>query len=192
MRLAWIPNAICIVRILLVAPSALALLAGRYELTLLLFFVAALSDGLDGWLAKHFGWTSRLGKILDPIADKLLVVTLFLTLVWMRFVPLWLGVAVVARDVVIVGGAVCFRVLIGYLEGRPTWVSKLNTLLQLSFVLVVIAAAAWDRVPEPLIVSCGAAVFVTTVVSGIDYVVTYSRAARLAVRAARAARGAVP
>jgi cardiolipin synthase len=181
--LAWIPNAICVLRILLVAPSALALLAGRYELTLLLFCIAALSDGLDGWLAKHYGWTSRLGKILDPIADKLLLVTVFLTLVWIGLAPLWLGVAVVVRDVVIVGGAIAYRVLIGYVEGRPTAVSKLNTLLQLSFIIVVIAAAAWQNVPRPLLVALGAATFVTTVVSGIDYVLTYAREAIQAHRA---------
>jgi cardiolipin synthase (CMP-forming) len=182
--LAWIPNAICVLRILLVAPSALALLAGRYQLTLLLFGVAAISDGLDGWLAKRFDWTSRLGKILDPIADKLLLVTLFLTLVWTGLVPLWLGIAVVVRDVLIVGGAVAYRALVGYVEGRPTPISKLNTLLQLSFVLTVIAAAAWPGVPRPLVVAVGAATFVTTVVSGLDYVLTY---AREAIRASRAA-----
>jgi cardiolipin synthase (CMP-forming) len=176
-RLAWIPNAICVLRILLVAPSALALLAGRYELTLLLFGIAAISDGLDGWLAKHFGWTSRLGKILDPIADKLLLVSVFLTLAWVGLVPLWLGITVVARDVVIVGGAIAYRVLIGYVEGHPTPVSKLNTLLQLSFVLAVIAGAAWPTIPRALVVAVGAATFVTTVVSGIDYVLTYARAA---------------
>ncbi|HUO78671.1 MAG TPA: CDP-alcohol phosphatidyltransferase family protein [Steroidobacteraceae bacterium] len=189
MSLAWIPNAICVLRILLVAPSALALLAGRYELTLLLFGVAAVSDGLDGWLAKHFDWTSRLGKILDPIADKLLLVTVFLTLVWTGLVPLWLGVAVVVRDVLIVGGAIAYRLLIGYVEGRPTPISKLNTLLQLSFVLAVIAAAAWRNVPRPLVVAIGAATFVTTVVSGLDYVLTY---AREAIRAGRAAARAAP
>ncbi len=184
MRLAWIPNAICVVRILLAVPSALAILAGRYELTLVIFGVAAVSDALDGWLAKHFDWTSRLGKILDPIADKLLLVTVFLTLVWIGLVPLWLGVTVVLRDVVIVGGAIAYRLLIGYVEGRPTPVSKLNTLLQLSFVLAVIAAAAWQNVPRALVVAIGAATFVTTVVSGLDYVLTY---AREAVRATRAA-----
>jgi cardiolipin synthase len=183
-NLAWLPNAICVVRILLVAPSALALLAGRYDLTLLLFGIAAISDGLDGWLAKTFNWTSRLGKILDPIADKLLLVTVFVTLVWTGLVPLWLGVTVVARDVLIVGGAIVYRLLIGYIEGRPTPISKLNTLLQLSFVLAVIADAGWHSKPRGLVVAVGAATFGTTVVSGIDYVLTYAREALRAGRAA--------
>jgi cardiolipin synthase (CMP-forming) len=173
----WLPNAICVLRMLLAAPVAAALARGQYPLTLALFAVAALSDGLDGWLAKTFGWTSRLGKILDPIADKLLLVTVFVTLVWVGLVPLWLGAAVVLRDLVIVGGATAYHWLIGTLDGHPTFVSKLNTVVQLSFVLAVIAAAAWHNVPGPLVVATGAACFVTTVVSGLDYVLTYARLA---------------
>ena len=188
MRLAWIPNAICVLRILLVAPSALALLAGRYELTLVLFGVAAISDGLDGWLAKHFGWTSALGKLLDPIADKVLLVGVFLTLAWIGRVPAWLALTVVLRDVVIVAGEIAWRLLIGPVVGRPTGVSKLNTLLQLSLVLAVIATATWPGVPAALVTVLGAATFVTTVASGIDYVLTYARLAwRERHRAARAA-----
>ncbi len=187
MRLAWLPNAICIGRIVLVLPSVIALLVGRYELTLLLFGVAAVSDALDGWLAKTFGWTSRLGKILDPIADKLLLVCVFLTLAWLGRVPLWLAVAVVVRDLLIVGGAAAYHFLIGYIEGHPTPISKLNTLLQLSFVLAVIADAAWPTVPYALLVGLGAATFVTTVVSGLDYVLTYAREAMRASRRAPSA-----
>ena len=139
-------------------------------------YVALVDAALDGWLAKHFGWTSRLGKILDPIADKLLLVSVFGTLAWLRLVPMWFVAAVVLRDLVIVGGAAAYHFLIGYLEGHPTPVSKLNTLLQLSFVLTVIANAAW-RLPAALPMGLGAAAFVTTVVSGLDYVVTYARAA---------------
>ena len=176
MTLAWIPNAICFARIALVLPSVITLLSGQFELTLVLFGVAAVSDALDGWLAKHFGWTSRLGKILDPIADKLLLVSVFATLAWLRLVPAWFVVAVVLRDLVIVGGAAAYHFLIGYLEGHPTPISKLNTLLQLTFVLTVIADAAW-HLPASLVMALGAAAFVTTVVSGLDYVMTYARAA---------------
>ena len=173
----WIPNAICVLRIALIAPVALTLLHGDYTTTLMLFAVAAASDGLDGWLAKTFGWTSRLGGILDPIADKLLLVTVIVMLVVCGLVPLWLAASVVLRDVVIVGGATAYHFLIGRLDAHPTAVSKLNTLVQLSFVLIVIAAAAWPAVPRPLVIALGAATFVTTVVSGIDYVLTYSRLA---------------
>jgi cardiolipin synthase len=186
-NLRWLPNAICVGRILLAAPVAATLVAGDYPATLLLFAIAAISDGLDGWLAKTFGWVSPLGKLLDPLADKLLLMTVFVTLTWVRLVPLWLGVAVVLRDVTILSGAIAYRVLIGPVEGRPTVISKLNTLLQLSFVIAVIGAAAWQVVPYELMITLGAVTFVTTVASGIDYVLTYSRLAWHEGRAARRA-----
>ena len=188
MTLTWLPNALSIARMLLVIPSTLALLAGRYELTLLLFGIAAVSDALDGWLAKRYGWSSRSGKILDPIADKLLLVTLFVTLAWIGRVPVWLAAAVVLRDLLIVGGAVAYRLLIGHVEGHPTPVSKLNTLLQIVFVLVTIAASAWRTVPAALVATLGAATFITTVVSGVDYVLRYGRDALRAGRPGARAR----
>jgi len=175
--LRWLPNAICVLRMLLAAPIALALLSSHYPLTLALFAIAAVSDGADGWLAKTFGWTSRLGKILDPIADKVLLVTVVVTLVVQDLLPLWLALTIVLRDVVIVSGAIAYHFLIGYVEGRPTIVSKLNTVLQLSFVLTVVASAAWPALPRAAVVALGAATFVTTVVSGLDYVLTYGRLA---------------
>lgn len=177
MTLAFLPNALTLLRLVLVLPSVLALLAGHFDVTLLLFAVAAITDALDGWLAKTFGWTSRLGKILDPIADKVLLGGVVLALGWLGLVPLWLVLTMVARDLVIVGGAIAYRLFIGYLEGRPTPVSKLNTLVQLLFVLSVIAASAHVAVPAVLPTLLGAGTFVTTVVSGLDYVLRYAREA---------------
>ena len=81
-----LPNLICVARIALIWPIVWALLASNYELALLLFAVAAVSDGLDGYLAKRFGWTSELGKALDPLADKLLLISVFVAKAdqWMR------------------------------------------------------------------------------------------------------------
>lgn len=183
MSLRWLPNAICILRMLLVVPVALALVRGEYVLTLALFGIAAVSDGADGWLAKTFGWTSELGKILDPLADKLLLVTTFVTLAALGLAPAWLAAAAVTRDVVIAGGAIAYQLLYGSPNGQPTIVSKVNTLLQLAFVLAAVAAAAWHRVPDALLIPLGALTFVTTVVSGLDYVLTYSRKAAQASRA---------
>jgi cardiolipin synthase len=176
-NLSWLPNGICVARIVLVAPIAYALLRGRYELTLALFALAAVSDAADGWLAKTFGWTSELGKALDPVADKLLLVTVFVTLAAIALVPWWLAAIAVLRDVVIAGGATAYYRLFGRLDGGPSLVSKLNTGLQVTFVVVVIANAAWHAVPDPLVVAIGAATFVATVVSGLDYVLRYSRLA---------------
>ncbi|HLT91709.1 MAG TPA: CDP-alcohol phosphatidyltransferase family protein [Woeseiaceae bacterium] len=178
MSLAWLPNAISLLRIALVAPVVLAMLDGRFEHAIVLFFIAGFSDGLDGWLAKRFGWHTRLGGILDPIADKLLVAAAFITLVYTDLVPLWLAALVVLRDVVIVGGAAAYNFLIGPVQGEPTRISKLNTALELLYVLVVLLRAAFAWPPQVAEIVLGAAVMVTVVISGIDYVWSWSRRAQ--------------
>ena len=99
-----LPNAICILRILLTLPIVVALEQGQYSFALSLFAVAAVSDGVDGYLAKRFGWISELGKFLDPLADKILLVSVFLACVWQELVPVWLAAAAIARDVLISAG----------------------------------------------------------------------------------------
>ncbi len=178
--LRHLPNALTLLRILLVGPLVWLLLQGDYPRTLIGFAIAAVTDAVDGLLAKRFGWTSELGKVLDPLADKLLLVAMFVTLSVLGLVPAWLTVLVVARDVVIAVGALLFRLSFGVLEGRPTPVSKLNTLCQILFVLAVTARAAGAGLSEPVVMTLGALVMVTTVVSGLDYVLRYaSRATAL-------------
>jgi cardiolipin synthase len=174
-----IPNALCILRMLLVVPVAWLLVTDNYRLTLALFAFAAATDGLDGFLAKRFGWTSELGKILDPLADKILLVGVFITLAALGVVPVWLAATAVLRDVIITAGAITYKYLYSYgeLQGRPTAVSKLNTLAQIIYLLLVVAARAGDFAPQIAITVLGALVFVTTVVSGLDYVITYTRKA---------------
>ena len=174
-----IPNALCILRMLLVVPVAWLLVTDNYRLTLAMFAFAAATDGLDGFLAKRCGWTSELGKILDPLADKILLVGVFITLAALGAVPLWLAITAVARDVTITAGAIIYKSLYGYgeLQGRPTPVSKLNTLCQILYLLLVVAARAGDFTPQIAITVLGALVFITTLVSGLDYVITYSRRA---------------
>ena len=186
MRLSSLPNLICILRIVLAVPVVWTLVEGRFGWTLGLFLVAAISDGLDGYLAKRFDWTSETGKVLDPVADKLLLVSVFVTLTLLGMVPLWLAIAVVARDLVIAIGALVYKRLFGPLEGQPTGPSKVNTVLQLSYVLAVVGSAATPWVPEGLATALGAAAFVTTVVSGVDYVMIYIRKAVRVSRARRA------
>ncbi|HFD79945.1 MAG TPA: CDP-alcohol phosphatidyltransferase family protein [Gammaproteobacteria bacterium] len=178
MKRSDIPNLITFGRILLVAPTAWALLQRHYPLALVLFFVAGLSDGIDGFLAKHYGWTSRLGALLDPVADKALLVSCYATLAWTGLLPLWLLILVVVRDVVIVAGAALYNYRIRRLEAEPTLISKLNTLLQISLVLLVIVQQIWPRLPPAALSGLVWAVSVTVVWSGIDYVVTWSRRAR--------------
>jgi cardiolipin synthase (CMP-forming) len=159
-----IPNIISVLRILLVLP-------------ILLFAVAALSDAADGFLAKRFGWQSELGAVLDPIADKALLVTVFVTLGVMKLVPLWLMAAAVARDVVIVLGAAAYRIVIGPLQAHPSLISKVNTLCQAAFILLVVSRAKFSLPPEWVVTCLGALVFATVAVSGIDYALVYGRRA---------------
>jgi cardiolipin synthase len=175
--LRQLPNVISTFRILLVAPVAVALAHHRLALAIVLFGVAAVSDAADGFLAKRFGWQTSLGAILDPAADKLLLVTVFVTLAYVKLVPLWLMAAAVARDVVIVGGALMYRYWIGPLTARPTIISKLNTLCQAAFILAVVGSVQFGVPPVPVIIALGAMVFVTVVISGIDYVLVYGRRA---------------
>ena len=177
MPLSWIPNAICIFRIVLVVPIVAALLRGDFSVALALIVLAGVSDGVDGFLAKRFDWRSRLGSLLDPAADKLLLVSVFLTLTYLSLTPLWLAITVVLRDVVIVSGALAYLLLIGPVAGEPSRVSKINTACQLLLVLSTITAQAYGWPPRISILILGAAVFFTSVVSGLDYVLTWSKRA---------------
>jgi cardiolipin synthase len=172
-----IPNVITTIRILLVAPIALALAHHRLPIAILLFGIAAASDLADGFLAKRFGWQSELGAVLDPAADKLLLATVFVTLAYLRLVPLWLMAAAVARDAVIVLGALLYRLCFGRLSVRPSVVSKFNTLCQAAFIMAVVGRAEFSMPPASAVMWLGALVFVTVTVSGIDYVLIYGRRA---------------
>ncbi len=177
MRASDIPNLITFGRILLVAPVAWALMVERFNLALVLFFVAGASDAVDGFLAKRFGWSSRLGALLDPLADKFLLVTCYAVLAWNELLPLWLLLLVLTRDLLIVGGAVAYSFRIRLLEANPTLISKLNTLLQILLVLLVIVhqATGWGQARwiDWLIY----AVTISVIWSGLDYVVTWTRRA---------------
>lgn len=172
-----IPNLICIARILLIWPILTALQDGNYDFAFVLFTVAAVSDGLDGYLAKRFGWISPLGKVLDPLADKLLLVCVFVVATWIGIVPRWLTIAAVARDVMIGLGALTYRFWFGPLQGRPTVLSKVNTLFQLVYLLGVMTHAALNFPPSEVLSAFAVLVFITTVLSGADYIATFTRRA---------------
>jgi cardiolipin synthase len=172
-----IPNVLTVLRIILIVPIAVALLHHQLLAALGLFALAAFSDLLDGFLARRFGWQSAVGGVLDPAADKLLLATLFVVLAVLHLVPLWLMAAALARDLIIVLGALAYRLLLGALEARPSAVSKFNTLCQGLFIVSVIARQVFG-IPAPwAIVALGALTFLTIAVSGIDYVLRYGRAA---------------
>jgi cardiolipin synthase (CMP-forming) len=172
-----LPNLICLIRIALVWPIAVALKRGDMPLALVLFVAAGVSDALDGYLAKRFRWTSELGKVLDPLADKLLLVVVFVEAAWLELIPWWLTAAVVARDVMIGLGALVYRLWFGPLGGRPTMLSKLNTLLQLGYVALILLHAAAGQPPRWILDVAAALTLATTVLSGLHYVATFTRRA---------------
>jgi cardiolipin synthase len=171
-----IPNLITAARIALVWPLVDALLEARFTAALVLFALAGISDGIDGFLARHYGWFTRLGAILDPVADKLLVVSVYVALGWEGFIPLWLVAAVITRDVIIVAGAAAYRFLAGHLEMAPTAASKLNTFLQIALVLAVMLAQL-NWLPGWFSQVLLYAVLISTVFSGLQYVLIWGRRA---------------
>lgn len=184
--LRHLPNALCILRMLLAVPVAVLLARGEYAVTMLVFGFAAVTDALDGFLAKRFHWTSELGKALDPLADKILLVTSFVTLTIVGVVPIWITVPVVVRDLLITFGAIVYVNVFGPLtDARPTVISKLNTLVQIAYVLAVVGAPALGMSWPLAITVLATLVIVTTVASGIDYTATYIQRAAAVSRARR-------
>jgi cardiolipin synthase (CMP-forming) len=174
-----LPNLICLLRIALIWPIVAALHAGEHLAGLALFVAAAVSDGLDGYLAKRFGWTSHLGRWLDPLADKLLLVVVFVACAWLELVPWWLTAAVVARDVMIGLGALIFRVWFGPLQGRPTVLSKINTAAQLLYIALVLLSAAVQLPPREVLDAGAIITLITTLLSGYHYINAFMRRAWL-------------
>jgi len=172
-----VPNLITILRILLIVPIAIALSHDQLLTSLLLIGFAAVSDAADGFLAKQFGWQTELGAVLDPLADKLLLVTVFVTLATLGGVPIWLMAAAVGRDLLIVLGALAYRRFIGTVRMEPTLISKVNTLCQLAFVVCVVARQRFSVPPSWFVTLLGALVLLTVVISGLDYVITFAERA---------------
>ncbi len=173
MKLNHLPNAITIGRMAFVPLLILMLKNGRFLDALDIFLVAGVSDALDGYIAKRFGLTSRLGAILDPAADKILLVSAYVMLAWLGLIPFWLVLAVVFRDVLIVGGYLVYVSLSGPVAMRPSYVSKLNTFVQILLVLFLLAERALDfRVAyaKEVLVFC---VLATTAASGLHYLWTW-------------------
>ncbi len=177
-----IPNLISILRILLVAPVAYLLLTERYAGALILFAVAGVSDGVDGYLARHFDWRTRLGAFLDPFADKLLMLVCYLALGWLGHLPVWLVALVIGRDVLIVLGAATYQFVVEQMEIHPSYISKLNTVLQILLVVLVLMALAGAPLSERFLQFMELAVATTTILSGAGYLWHWGRRMLAALR----------
>jgi cardiolipin synthase len=178
LKLSDLPNIISTLRLAAVVPVIQLLISEHFGWALLVFLLAGISDGVDGFLAKHYGWRTPLGGILDPLADKALLISCFLVLGAMGLIPLWLTLAVLFRDLVIVSGGVLYHYLIEEVQAAPTRISKLNTVVQIVLVVVVIADAGPLPLPPIMIEALIWICLATTVLSGALYVLLWSSMAR--------------
>lgn len=174
MNLRQLPNVITCLRLLLTLPIVWTLLNGDFGWVLVLLLLAGLSDGLDGWLVRRYGWHTRLGGYLDPLADKVLMMGTYFTVAYVGLLPWWLVVLVVVRDVIIMLGALVYRAVTRRLEMRPLLISKLNTFFQIVLVVSVLLDAGVMPLPPLLLDVLIAIVLVTTVSSGVGYVVGWT------------------
>ncbi len=168
-----IPNMLTILRIGLILPFAVCVYRSAYLEALVVFFIAGLSDGVDGFLARQFDWKSRFGAIADPLADKLLLITAYIMLGWTAHIPLWLTFVVLARDLIIVVGALIYHYFIRHYDIRPSIWGKLCTLVQIVFALAVIIKLAEFPMPGWVVEQGVWLVLAVTLISGMHYVTTW-------------------
>lgn len=163
------PNLITIGRILLVPVTIWLLISEAYGWALAVFLVAGISDGVDGYLARRFASQTELGSYLDPIADKLLLVSVFAAMGIIKILPAWLVLLVITRDLLIVAGVLLAWIMDQPFIMKPRAISKLNTALQIVFVALVLAIYAVKMSPALMVPAGTILVAVLTIVSGAYY-----------------------
>jgi len=166
-----IPNVLTILRIILVLPCAHALYTENYNLAIAIFVLASITDCIDGFLARRLSCQSKLGAILDPLADKLLIVALFLVLTLKNLLPLWFSIIIISREVVLLSGAAFYRFMFGPVIFIPTMLSKINTCLLLFLLLCVLLKIMGFSlfIENNFIYYVTMATLVTSIYSGLDY-----------------------
>jgi len=170
-------NSLTALRIVLILPFLLLIDSGRYGLALGTFFVASITDFLDGYIARRFAQQTRLGRFLDPLADKLLVSSAYIAMAIPRpglpSIPVWLAAAVVGRDIMILAGSLIIYLATEFKDFKPSLISKVNTLLELGLIVYFLSVNATDslsflRTLQPV---CYGIVAVAVVASGVDYAI---------------------
>jgi cardiolipin synthase len=139
-----LPNLITIARLIAVPLVIMAIAQGHWDWAFFLFVLAGVSDAVDGWLAKSFNMASELGAYLDPIADKALLVSIYVTLAVTGGLPVWIVILVVARDVMIVSAVILSWVMAKPMAIKPLVISKLNTGAQIAFAALILGARAFE------------------------------------------------
>lgn len=172
---ASLPNLISLGRLVMVPVIIAMISAQRWQAASIIFVLAGASDAIDGWLAKTFGWRTELGAYLDPLADKSLLVSIYVALAIVKVVPATLTIIVVARDVMIIGAVLISWLMHMPLEIKPLLVSKLNTLVQIGFAALVLGAKAFDFSLDPWLEPALYLVAGLTLVSLAAYLLQWAR-----------------
>ena len=179
-RILNLPNIITLLRLAAVPVIAWLILQQRWEAACWLFLAAAVSDGIDGLLARWLNQMTQLGAALDTVADKALGVVTLVMLTQVGAIPLWLALTILLRDSIIVLGALSYRGLAGHLEIHPTWLGKTHVFAEFALLALVLAdlGKVWEV--QAWLTVIFAAVFVIAVISGVQYVWIWSAKARRA------------
>jgi cardiolipin synthase len=172
-----LPNLITGLRFLLIPVLVLLLFDRRYVAAFGVFLVSAVSDLADGFIARRWNLRTRLGAIADPLADKLTMLSVTLVLAAQALIPIWLAMAIVVRDLVIVAGAVAYHCVVGRVEMAPSWLSKFNTVLEFGVLSALLADAAGAIEVTAWLPPLFALMLFTLVASGVHYVWVWSRRA---------------
>ena len=172
-----IPNMITLARLLAVPITIYLILQDQYQPAFWLFVAAGISDAVDGFLAKRLNVVSEIGAYLDPLADKVLLVGIYVTLGRVDHLAIWLVILVVSRDVLIIGGAILFQTLTQSLKMEPLYISKVNTTAQISLAAVVLGELGFDIVLGFVSEALVYIVVATTLLSGAAYVIKWGRLA---------------
>ena len=178
MILKNIPNALTLFRLVLIAPFLILLYHQAYKAALYLYLLAGFTDGLDGWLARYYNWQSPLGSFIDPLADKLLIDSSFISLALIGSLPWWIVVLVFMRDLTISLGVVAwYRLVQRKIDFKPTILSKINTTFQLVLVTMCLFQLAFFTFPAYYIQTLIILTAITTSLTYINYVWTWGRKA---------------
>jgi len=170
-----LPNLITIARILIVPVIILLINSGQMAAAFVLFILAGLSDAVDGFIAKHFDQATQLGAYLDPVADKILLVSIYVTLGQLGHLPAWLVILVVSRDLLIVGAFLLAWIMGLDIKVAPLMVSKANTTVQIILAGLILANLGFDLKLSVITDICLYAVAGFTVLSGVAYLVEWIR-----------------
>jgi cardiolipin synthase len=172
-----LPNLITLARLFAAPVVVWLMLDGAWTGAFGVFVFAGLSDAVDGLIARRFRARSRVGGFLDPLADKTMLVSVFVMLGYTGHLPAWLVILVVFRDLIIIGGAILVHTLTGRLEMHPLMISKINTVAQFVLPVFLLARLALGVDLSPLGDILVYTVAATTTLSGAAYVITWSRRA---------------